>query len=78
MEPITGLDKVSKQRWKLVNIIIALDRASTDVFHAEMFHLWDSRRGLHSMQQDVVFSCVPCDMRPQGEVLDANEKRTRA
>ena len=74
MEPITGVERISKQRWKLV----CLDCVSyTPVFStsefSEMLGLRHSGRGMCSMQQELLFSGVPCHLCTQGEAFNANE-----
>jgi hypothetical protein len=79
MEPITGLDRVSKQRWKLVSNVstLLLGGVSVDALrYTEMLCLQHPRRSVHPMQQDFLFSCISCNMCPEGEVLDAYEKHT--
>jgi hypothetical protein len=39
MEPITGVEKVSKQRWKLVCFIVVLGSLHLRLGNAEMFNL---------------------------------------
>ena len=76
MEPITGVEKISKQRWRLVSktylssLILNLDVL-------EVFHMRYQRRRLRTMYQGVVFYRVPRNMCQEGEVPHADESNAR-
>ena len=74
MEPITGVERISKQRWKLVGLDLRfLYPFSQFPSSQEMLGLRHSGRGLCSMQQKLLFPGVSCHLCTQGEAFDANE-----
>ena len=79
MEPVTGVDRISKQRWKLVRPQFCLDviEFSTISSYQEMFRLRDTGRCMHPMHKVIVFYRLSRDLCPQGEAIDANEVITR-
>lgn len=73
MEPVTGLDKISKQRWKLVgSVFVLLDDLSL-FFVAEMLYMRCARGRMHPVHQIVLFLGISRYMRTEGEATHADE-----
>lgn len=72
MEPITGVEKISKQRWKLVGRRSFLEKYLTYT-SIEMFCVRNQRRGMHPMQQTNMLPRLPRKLRPQGAPSIAHE-----
>ena len=50
MEPITGVDKINKQRWKLVRFLITSHFLVQHAYsRIEMLNMWRTRRRLYSV-----------------------------
>jgi hypothetical protein len=62
MEPITGVERISKQRWKLVCPNLRLLHFFSIFELPEMLSLRYSGRGMHSMQQEFLFPGVSCHL----------------
>ena len=73
MEPITGVERISKQRWKLVCPDLRFSRLFSIFLFLEMLSLRHSRGGMHSMQQEFLFPGLSRHLCTQGEASDANE-----
>lgn len=77
MEPITDADKIPKQRWKLVRWFIVSVLRSANISSTEMLGVRHTGRRMHPVQQVVLLSRVPCNLRSEGEVPYAYEVRPR-
>jgi hypothetical protein len=75
MEPISGVEQISKQRWKLVRYLHCkqLLPAFLADFAIEMFDLRHSRGSLHSMRQDFLLFGISRNLCKERKVLDAHE-----
>ena len=77
MEPVTGVEKINKQRWKLVSLKISGGHSPLlTSLDAEMFPLWGKGRGVYPMQQNFVLLGFPHNPREEGEALNAHEECT--
>lgn len=63
MEPITGVERISKQRWKLVCLDLYLLRPFSEFpFSPEMLSLRHPGRRVHSVQQELLFLGISCHL----------------
>lgn len=74
MEPITGSDKIPKQRWKLVSFFFVLCFFSPLTLYPEMLNMWHSPGCMHPMYKELMFPGLPHNLRSQGKVTHANEE----
>ena len=77
MEPVTGVEKINKQRWKLVSLKISGDHSlSLTYLNVEMFPLWGKGRDTYLMQQNFMLLGFPHNLCKEGEALNAYEECT--
>jgi hypothetical protein len=76
MEPITGSDKIPKQRWKLVYFSTSYSFRSLTI-HPEMLNMWHSRGRMHPVYKEFMLLGLSHNLRSQGKVTHANEELAR-
>lgn len=78
MEPVTGIERISKQRWKLVRFSYILEVFYFKLFDTEVYNLRHSGRSVYPVHETIMLRCLPCDLCAQGQVVIAHEKRSRS
>ena len=73
MEPVMDVEKVPKQRWKLVGLFSPFSAIDTDVDESDLLHLPPEDGRLHSMWQQELLPGIPRHMRPASKAVPEDE-----